>query len=59
MPRLVCAACGAQEAMPRHCGRPMQVGTADGAAMLVCWMGPDCGKQAIPVHCGAPMTVEA
>lgn len=35
----------------------MQPGDVDGVPMLVCWMGPGCGKQAIPEHCGAAMTV--
>lgn len=57
MPKLVCATCGVEEPAPRHCGRPMQAGTVAGTAMLVCWMGPECGKQAYPLHCGAPMTL--
>jgi hypothetical protein len=35
----------------------MQPGEVEGVQMLVCWMGPDCGKQPVPEHCGAAMTV--
>jgi hypothetical protein len=37
----------------------MQLGEVDGTPMLVCWMGPGCGKQALPEHCGRPMTISA
>jgi hypothetical protein len=35
----------------------MHVEEISGTPMLVCWMGPECGKQAIPEHCGARMDV--
>ena len=57
MDRLVCAACGAEMAAPQHCGRAMHVETVEGREMLVCWMGPGCGKRDIPQHCGRPMTI--
>jgi hypothetical protein len=57
MPELHCATCGADQPVPRHCGQAMQQGDVDGVHMLVCWMGPGCGKQAIPEHCGTAMTI--
>jgi hypothetical protein len=57
MPKLVCSACQAEQPAPRHCGQPMQVGEVEGTLMLVCWMGPGCGKQPLPEHCERPMTL--
>ena len=54
-PKLKCSSCGATEPVPMHCGRPMHIEKVDGTPMLVCWMGPGCGKQAIPTHHDQPM----
>jgi Cu+-exporting ATPase len=54
-PQLRCPVCGAQQDVPTHCGKPMHLEEVDGSPMLVCWMGPDCGKQEIPMHHDRPM----
>ncbi len=54
-PKLKCDSCGATQDVPMHCGKPMHIEKVDGKPMLVCWMGPGCGKQAIPTHHNAPM----
>jgi len=58
MPILKCTSCGSTSDVPQHCGKPMHVEKVDGKDMLVCWMGPNCGKQEIPEHHGAPMAYE-
>jgi hypothetical protein len=57
MPKLKCQKCGHEEKVPQHCGQSMHIEKVDGTEMLVCWMGPECGKQAIPTHCGVAMTI--
>jgi len=52
---LTCEKCGTSQAAPMHCGKPMAVKKVGGKDMLVCWMGPDCGKADIPKHHGKPM----
>ncbi|MFX0099316.1 MAG: heavy metal translocating P-type ATPase [Candidatus Hodarchaeota archaeon] len=56
---LKCNMCGMSMDMPNHCGKPMHLENVEGKDMLVCWMGPGCGKQDIPVckHCNKPMAV--
>ncbi|MBD3188617.1 heavy metal translocating P-type ATPase [Candidatus Bathyarchaeota archaeon] len=56
--RLACESCDETMPVPMHCGKPMHVEEVDGVNMLVCWMGPDCGKQEIPEHHGEPMHVK-
>lgn len=58
MPKLVCQECGTKSEVPQHCGKPMHVEKVNGKDMLVCWMGPGCGKQEIPVHHGKPMNIK-
>jgi len=58
MPKLKCSKCGHEEKVPMHCGQAMHVEKVDNTDTLVCWMGPECGKQAIPAHCGAPMQMQ-
>ena len=41
--------------VPMHCDKPMHPEIVDEKAMLVCWMGPECGKQIFPEHHGIPM----
>jgi hypothetical protein len=53
--KLRCEKCGAEVATPTHCDRQMHVETVDGAAKLVCWMGPGCAVADIPAHCGERM----
>ncbi|MFW9854419.1 MAG: hypothetical protein ACFFFG_05135 [Candidatus Thorarchaeota archaeon] len=55
--QLTCHECGATEAIPNHCGQPMHIEEVEGKAILVCWMGPGCGKREIPVHHGKPMFI--
>lgn len=55
MSEFICPRCGATAPVPRHCGRPMQLGNVGGRPMLVCWMGPECGAQPLPEHCGVAM----
>ncbi|MFW9997387.1 MAG: heavy metal translocating P-type ATPase [Candidatus Odinarchaeota archaeon] len=57
--QLVCSTCGASQFVPMHCGQEMHLETVDGVDMLVCWMGPDCGKQELPVHCKKPMILSS
>lgn len=52
-PMLKCQECGHTEEVPTHCGKPMHKENGQ----LVCWMGPDCGKQEIPEHHGKPMEI--
>ncbi|HUX99352.1 MAG TPA: heavy metal translocating P-type ATPase [Candidatus Deferrimicrobium sp.] len=54
-PKLKCKSCNTTQEVPMHCGKPMHIEKVDGKPMLVCWMGPGCGKQAIPTHHNAPM----
>lgn len=54
-PMLQCKICGKKIDVPKHCGQAMHSEEVDGKEMLVCWMGPQCGKQDIPVHHGEPM----
>ena len=54
-PLLKCKKCGKESDLPIHCGQPMHPETVEGQDMLVCWMGPDCGKQIFPEHHGKPM----
>jgi Cu+-exporting ATPase len=54
-PMLKCKTCGKTMNLPIHCGQPMHPEEVQGKEMLVCWMGPQCGKQDIPVHHGKPM----
>jgi len=57
-PKLYCESCGSMVDVPQHCGQPMHVEKVEGKDMLVCWMGPGCGKQEIPTHHGKPMVIE-
>ncbi len=57
MAQLHCAACDETQPVPTHCGQPMHVDRVDGVEMLVCHMGPGCGKEPIPRHHGAAMTI--
>jgi len=54
-PILKCATCGATQEVPMHCGQAMHPEKVGKKQMLVCWMGPSCGKQDIPTHHGKPM----
>ncbi len=54
---LSCGTCGESQAAPKHCGQDMRIERVDGVEMLVCHMGPGCGKQSIPEHHGAPMSI--
>ncbi|NVM52310.1 MAG: heavy metal translocating P-type ATPase [Candidatus Helarchaeota archaeon] len=54
-PKLKCSTCGTSQDVPMHCGQPMHIEKVDGKPMLVCWMGPGCGKQEIPTHHDTPM----
>ncbi len=58
MSKLKCAKCGHEQDAPQHCGQQMHVEKVGGNEMLVCWMGPECGKQNLPMHCGAPMMMQ-
>jgi len=58
-PKLKCATCGTTQDVPMHCGKPMHPEKVGGKQMLVCWMGPTCGKQEIPTHHGKPMQYTA
>lgn len=58
MAKLRCEHCGHETDLPNHCGKEMSVQEVDGKDMLVCWMGPNCGKQEVPQHCGAPMVAK-
>ena len=49
-PILKCKKCDEIIDVPEHCGKPMHPEVVDGEEMLVCWMGPDCGKQLFPEH---------
>lgn len=57
MSTLHCASCDEEQSLPKHCGQDMKQQAVDGVEMLVCWMGPDCGKAEIPEHHGHPMKV--
>jgi hypothetical protein len=54
-PKLKCQVCGELSEVPEHCGQPMHPEIMDGKEMLVCWMGPDCGKQIFLEHHGKVM----
>ena len=54
-PKLKCNECGTETDVPMHCGQPMHIEEVDGKPILVCWMGPECGKQDIPTHHDFPM----
>lgn len=54
-PILKCEKCDEIIDVPEHCGKPMHPEIVDGEEMLVCWMGPDCGKQLFPEHHGIAM----
>jgi Cu+-exporting ATPase len=54
-PILKCKKCGLEMDIPMHCDKPMHPEIVDEKEMLVCWMGPECGKQLIPEHHGIPM----
>ncbi|MHA1265043.1 MAG: heavy metal translocating P-type ATPase [Candidatus Helarchaeota archaeon] len=56
-PVLKCTTCDATQEVPMHCGKPMHIEEVDGKPLLVCWMGPGCGKQEIPTHHDAPMII--
>ena len=51
MTKLVCEKCGAEKAVPMHCGQEMH----QEDDQLVCWMGPNCGHQPMEQHCGKQM----
>ncbi len=55
IPQLQCKECAEKFDVPEHCGQPMHPEVVDGKEMLVCWMGPDCGKQIFPEHHGIAM----
>lgn len=57
MAKLKCENCGHEIDMPEHCGKEMSILEMDGEDLLVCWMGPNCGKQEVPRHCDRPMDV--
>lgn len=57
MSKLKCEECGTTMDVPMHCGQAMHLEEVDGKEMLVCWMGPGCGKQDIPEHHGKPMAL--
>ncbi len=59
MPQLTSEKCGTKMEVPMHCGKPMHVEKVGGKDMLVCWMGPSCGKQKIPTHHDKPMKYKA
>jgi len=52
-PILKCQDCDYSTKLPTHCGKPMHKENG----FLVCWMGPECGKQEIPKHHGKPMKI--
>lgn len=54
---LQCRVCGHEQPLPKHCGQAMHLQEIAGRALLVCWMGPACGRQEVPVHCNQPMQV--
>ncbi|MHA1264635.1 MAG: heavy metal translocating P-type ATPase [Candidatus Helarchaeota archaeon] len=54
-PVLECKQCGTTMEVPYHCNQPMHPEVVDGELMLVCWMGPNCGKQTFPIHHNTPM----
>ena len=57
MDKLKCEKCGIEQIIPIHCGKPMHLEKIKGKQMLVCWMGPECGKQSVPEHHGKPMKI--
>lgn len=59
MAKLKCEHCEHEIDIPSHCGKEMSIQELDGEDMLVCWMGPDCGKQEMPQHCEKSMAVVA
>jgi Cu+-exporting ATPase len=58
-PILKCKKCEESIDVPEHCGKPMHPEVVDGEEMLVCWMGPDCGKQLFPEHHGIAMEYQS
>jgi len=54
-PILKCQVCGEETDVPMHCGQAMHEEIIDGKKYLVCWMGPECGKQEFPEHHEKPM----
>jgi hypothetical protein len=56
--QLKCENCGYTTSIPMHCGKSMHIEKIEEKNMLVCWMGPGCGKQAIPDHCDKPMIIK-
>lgn len=57
MAELVCVEGDVTEKVPMHCGQEMHIEAVDGVEMLVCWMGPGCGKKDIPTHHDKPMVI--
>ncbi|MFX1512235.1 MAG: hypothetical protein ACFFCQ_06585 [Promethearchaeota archaeon] len=56
--QMKCVSCGHEIPIPNHCGQEMHIEQVEGGSMLVCWMGPECGKQPIPEHCNKAMVLE-
>ncbi|MBN1213804.1 MAG: heavy metal translocating P-type ATPase [Candidatus Lokiarchaeota archaeon] len=44
--KLKCQECEQEMDIPMHCGKPMHIQ----GDQLVCWMGPECGKESVPKH---------
>ena len=59
VPILLCEKCNHKIDVPEHCGQPMHPEIVDGEEMLVCWMGPECGKQIFPEHHGVHMNYKS
>ncbi|TFG25774.1 MAG: heavy metal translocating P-type ATPase [Promethearchaeota archaeon] len=59
VPILLCEKCNKVIDVPEHCGQPMHPEIVDGEEMLVCWMGPECGKQIFPEHHGIQMNYKS
>ncbi len=59
VPKLLCEKCDQTIDVPEHCGQPMHPEIVDGEEMLVCWMGPECGKQIFPEHHGVLMNYKS
>lgn len=59
MATLICVESDVKQSVPKHCGQEMHIEAVEGKDMLVCWMGPGCGKQDIPQHHGQAMRIEA
>jgi hypothetical protein len=54
---LLCAKCGVNQPLPKHCGKPMKIQEVGGKYRLVCWMGTGCGVQDLPEHCEVTMGI--